>query len=169
MAATQRTLIASAGALDDIDSTQRNPLGLIDSDAYGNEYVYVKGVASVAQGDWGIFYSDYSTARALNTPLPGRVGVYMSALVASKFGWMQISGLVSSGTLGNGVTNANIATDASGDTKPLFLSATAGRLTTTVAAGNAVLGAFCSGNPASNTGAAFISRPFAAGFTLASA
>lgn len=164
-----KTLMGTAGAVDDVDTVQRNPLGMIVPDTYGNEYMYVQGVGSAVAGDWCVINSDYTTARAVSTPLTGRVGVFMSDLVANTFGWVQITGLVSAGTAGNGVTVANIATDEAGDKKPLFLSGTAGRATTTVAAGNAILGAWASGNPASNTGAAWLTRPFAPGFTLASA
>jgi hypothetical protein len=164
-----KTLMGNSGALSDVDATARNPLGLIVPDEYGNEYMYAGGVASMAAGDWATINSDYSVARALSTPLTGRVGVAMAALVASKYGWYQITGLVSSGTLGNSTVSSNIATDSAADKKPLFLSSSAGRATTTLAAGCAIMGAWASGAAASNVGAAWITRPFAPGFTLASA
>lgn len=165
-----KTLQGSAGALSDVDSTQRNPLGFEVPDEQGNMYKYVSGVASVAAGDWVVLNSDGTIARAVSTPLAGPVGVAMSAIVAGKFGWVQIIGYVNNGTTGgNGAVQSNIASDAAADKKPLYLSATAGRLTTTQAAGQAVLGAWGSGAAVSNVGSAWISRPFAAGFTLASA
>ena len=168
MSVANKTLQATAGALNDVDTVQRNPLGLIVPDEFGNEYMYVQGVASCAAGDFLCINSDYTTARTLSTPLSGRVGVAMAALVASTFGWAQITGLVSDGAGGNGITKANIAT-ASADKAPLFQSATPGRLTITAAAGCAVLGAYGSGASTSNVGAAFLNRAEAAGFTLASA
>lgn len=169
MSATNKAQIPTAGALDDIDSSARNPLGLIVPDQFGNEYMYVQGVASAAAGDFCVVNSDYSTARLVSTPLSGRVGVYMAALVASKFGWIQITGLVSATQPGNGITAANIASDGSADKKALFQSATPGRATTSVAAGNAIMGAWGSGAAASNVGNAWLSRPTAPGYTLASA
>lgn len=163
-----KTLQGTTGSFTDVDATAQNPLGLIVPDEFGNEYIYVKGVASAAAGDWGVINSDYSTARTLSTPLTGRVGVYLAALIANTFGWMQITGLVSTGAAGNGVTAANIAT-ASTDKLPLFMSATAGRASSSLLAGCAILGAWGSGSATSNVGNAWINRPFAPGFTLASA
>lgn len=164
-----KSLMGNAGLITDIDTSQRNPLGLEVPDEFGNVYVYAKGVASLAQGDWVVINSDYTTTRSLNTPLAGPVGVAMAAILANQFGWFQRVGLVNSTTAGNGATQSNIASDGSADKKPLFLTSTAGRLGTSVAAGCAVLGAWGSGAAASNVGAAWIARPHAPGFTLASA
>jgi hypothetical protein len=161
--------LGSAGAVTDVDATQRNPLGSEFMDENGNAYTYVKGVASLAAGDWVILNADGTVARSLNTPLGGPAGVAMAAIDATHFGWVQIDGLVGKGALGNTFQSTNIASDAAADKKPLYLSATAGRATTTQAAGQAILGAWGSGAAASNVGDAWISRPFAPGFTLASA
>ena len=91
----------------------------------------------------------------------------MAAIGAGSFGWFQIVGFVS--VAGNGQTQANIATNVLANL-PLFLTSTAGRLNSTAGAGNAVLGAYsATATAASNLGNAWISRPFAPGFTLASA
>jgi len=162
--------LGSAGLITDVDSVQRNPLGSEFMDENGNVYTYIKGVASLAAGDWVILNADGTVARSLNTPLAGPAGVAMAAIDATHYGWAQIDGLVSAtGALGNTKQSSNIATDASADKKPLYMSSTAGRATTTQAAGQAILGAWGSGAAASNVGDAWISRPFAPGFTLASA
>lgn len=172
--AGNKTLQGNAGALQDVDTLAayplgRNPLLFEVPDEDGNIYKYVSGVASVVQGDWVIINADGSVARAVSTPLAGPVGVAMGAIIASTFGWVQVHGLVGTGALGNGQTQANIASDAAADKKPLYMSATAGRATTTQAAGQTILGAWGSGAAASNLGNAWMSRPFAPGFTLASA
>lgn len=153
--------LASTGLYTDIDTTQRNVLGQVEKDDSGNEFIYLKGVASLVAGDFVVYDGTYATTRAVNTPVTGPVAMACAAVLANQYGWFQIGGVTPA--------TANIATDASGSGKPLFLSATAGRLTTTVAAGNAVLGSWAKGNPASNAGAALLNRPFAPGFTLASA
>lgn len=161
------TLQGVVSGLDAVDSTPKQPVGLEVPDQAGNVYKYMGGVASVAAGDWCRLNPDGTVTRALNTPTPGPLGVAMAAIVAGTYGWFQIVGLVSSA--GNGQTSANIATGVAADL-PLFLTSTAGRLNATPGAGNAVIGAYSAvAAAASNLGAAWISRPVAAGFTLASA
>lgn len=159
---------ASAGTLGDVDTSQRNALGMEQWDEAGNCYKYCSGVASLAAGDWVVVNADFSVTRSLNTPLAGPMGVAMSAFSATtKYGWVQIIGKVS--VVSNGQVASAIATDAAADKKPLYLSSSAGQATTTQAAGMAMLGAWGSGAAASNVGNAWINRPFAPGFTLASA
>lgn len=139
---------------------QRNPLGFRQRDDNGNEYIYLGGVASLAQGDFVVFNmpaasSPFLPVRLVSTPLTGPVAVAMNAIVASCFGWFQIYGLTP--------TFTNIGTDASGDGKALYQSATAGRASTTAAATKAIFGAWAVGNPASNAGTAFINFPFSVG------
>jgi hypothetical protein len=160
--------LASVGLLTDIDTVQQNILGLEIDDDQGNTYSYQQGVASLVSGDFVVINGDGTVSRTLNTPLSGPVAVCIGDGVAgdagptaAQFGWFQKRGTTPAYT--------NIATDASGNKKPLFQSATAGRATTTAAAGQAILGAYASGNPASNAGAASLARPIAAGFTLANA
>ena len=163
-----KTLMGTAGLITDVDSTQRNPLGIEVPDEFGNVYVYAQGVGSLAAGDWVTINSDFTVARTLSTPLTGPVGVAMAAILLNKFGWYQRVGLVATTAAGNGAVAANIAT-ASSDKSPLFMSATAGRASVSVLAGCAILGAWASGASVSNVGNAWIHRPFAPGFTLASA
>lgn len=162
----QLTLQGVVSTLDAVDTTAKQPIGLEVPDNAGNVYKYMQGVASVAAGDWCVFGADGTVARSLNTPLAGPMGVAMAAIVANTYGWFQIVGKVS--TAGNGQTQANIASAITSGT-PLFLTSTAGRLNGTAAAGSAVLGAWAASTAASNLGDAVISRPFAPGFTLASA
>jgi hypothetical protein len=147
--------------LTDVDTVQQNALGYLQEDDQGNSYVYQQGVASCVAGAFVVIHGDGTVALSLNTPLTGPVGVAMAAILATNYGWFQRRGVTPATTL--------IATDASGDKKPLFMSSTAGRATTTLAAGQAILGAWAYGNPASNVGPALLSWPFAPGFTLASA
>lgn len=162
-----KTLQGTAGSLSDVDTVARNPIGLEVPDEAGNVYKYMGGVASVAAGDWCILGPSGAVARCVSTPLAGPVGVAMAAIVANTFGWFQIVGLVSSA--GNGQTSANIATGVAADL-PLFQTSTAGRVNATPAAGCAIIGAFSAVSTASsNLGPAWISRPVAVGFTLASA
>jgi len=147
-----RATLASVGKLTDIHTSQKNPLGQVVADEMGYEYVYLKGVASLAAGDWVAYVPGTFVTTRLVDSLTGMVAVAMAATLASQFGWFQISGLTP--------TYSNITTDASADQKPLYRSATAGRASTTAAATKAIFGAVGVGAAASNAGTAQISRPF---------
>ncbi len=119
-------------AIDTVDTSQQAPLGLevqaID-DTYGAAtFKYVKGVADGATGMWVTYNSDdYSTALLARDGI-GPVGIMMSALVASTFGWIQTSGKNSSA----------LAADAVADNGNLYSTTTAGKVDDAVSTGNRV-------------------------------
>jgi hypothetical protein len=57
----------------------------------GKEFIYLKGVASCAEGSWVTFDEAYQSALLVANG-KGRVGIAGSAVVANKFGWFQIYG-----------------------------------------------------------------------------
>lgn len=140
-----------------VDTTQQNNLGQLTWDSNGNAYVYLKGVASLAAGDWIVYQmSTFTAVRLVNTPLTGHVAVALSAnILATTFGWAQVFGLTP--------TTTAIATDSSADGLMLAQSSTAGRVTTTPAATKAIYGAVAVGAAASNVGKASIAFPFCLG------
>lgn len=80
----------------DVSTTQKVPLGRIVQavdEVYGvGEFIYGKGVASTVLGSWVAYYPDDWTTVLLTSTTKGDVGVAMAALVASTYGWYQISG-----------------------------------------------------------------------------
>lgn len=123
-----------------------NPLGAERRFSDGNTYIYLKGVSSLVAGDAVTFNrSTFTAVRALSTtPTTGELAIAMGAVDAStKSGWFFVKGTYAS---------ANIATHSSGAGKGLFLSTTAGRLTTTPATELSVTGALTTGNSTSNVG-----------------
>lgn len=153
--------VGTQGALTDVDTTQRNPLGVRQFDDAGNEYIYLAGVASTAAGDWVRYANNlanavtqaYGTSRVNNDAVAGPVAVAMAAVLANQFGWYQIFGLVASAAL----------TTGSVDGSQLSLSATAGRLSAASTATKVVYNAFGIGTAASNLGKAFIAYPYTFG------
>ncbi len=139
-----------------IHSSKRFRLLTEKKDAAGNVYVYLKGVASLAAGDAVQYGSDGATVRALSTtPTTGMIAIAMSANTAStSFSWFLVDGSYAS---------SNVATHSSGAGKALFLSSTAGRLTSTPATEQTVVGAFTTGNSASNVGGVFLRKACAPG------
>lgn len=78
---------AHAGLVTDIGTTQRNPLGFKIYGDDGSEYTYCEGVASTVAGDWVTITKAYAIVR-LAANAVGKVGVAVSALVASNYGFV---------------------------------------------------------------------------------
>lgn len=132
------------------------PLGTIvqaaDATLGSGEFVYLKGVASTAIGSWVTYNAtDFSTELlAANAIAP--VAVAMSANVASKYGWYQISGKAVGLVLAGFVDNANV-----------YATATAGSVDDAIVAGDRVKlakGASAVGTPAAGQAYFEIHRPF---------
>lgn len=135
-----------------IHSTKKYRLGTRLQDANGSVWMYGQGVASTAKGDFVVFDKNFQSARLTASSAGGPIGVAGAALVASTYGWYQVFGKSDS-------TVTNIATNASGAGLGLCASSTAGRATTTAAAGKTLFGAVAIDNPASNIGPAFLNYP----------
>lgn len=98
-----------AGDTSAVDSSAYNPLGTRARDADGNEYIYLKGVASTTANSWVSFDENHETT-LLAANAKGRVAIAMAAIVADKYGWYQIygegTGKVATGFADNGLVYA---------------------------------------------------------------
>lgn len=121
----------SPQAIDATSTTQNYALGtriLASDPVLGEaEFIYCSGVASTAVGDMVVIENDFTTARDA-TP-KGFCGVAMSACVASNYGWYCIKGRVP----------VTIAADFTAG--PVYMSATAGTVQSTIIVGSHVIGA----------------------------
>lgn len=151
------------GAPGDVHSSQLNTLGQRAVDTDGNEYIYLKGVASTAIGSWVNYdgSTDFSTA-LLDTDVAGtqlgRLAVATAATVADKYGWYQIYGAASALSL-TGAT----------DTKNAFATSTAGSVDDSGAGAEVlVFGAFYTGavNETTFLASFALNYPFMTGLTL---
>jgi len=86
-------------AIDNVDSSAVFPVGTKcvykDDDGNLGTYVYVEGVASTAQYDFVLIDSDYSIIRITKAEADKKRvkgGVAQAAIVANKYGWVQIEG-----------------------------------------------------------------------------
>ncbi len=90
-------------AITDVDTVQNHDLGTrvhARHETHGvGEFVYCVGVASTIATDWLVIGEDFATTR-LTADLKGPVGIAMSALVASRYGWLQIYGNAVAGSGG---------------------------------------------------------------------
>jgi hypothetical protein len=137
-----------------INLTKRFRLLTEKRDPSGNVYIYMKGVGSLAAGDFVSFDGTGTPARTGATST-GPIAVSMSANTTStNFSWYLVDGKTAT---------ANVATHASGAGKGLFVNASASRATTTPLTEGAIYGAFSDGNSVSNVGPVLLRRPVAPG------
>lgn len=124
---------ASIGSLSDVDTTQRNALGLriMGVDDFGNtaEYIYLKGVASTIAGSV-VNYDEAAVTTLIGAGTKGPVAVAMAATVASTFGWYGIAGTFTTDVVANCADNANLGRET-----------TDGKVGDGAAAGDSIFGA----------------------------
>lgn len=121
-------------------------------DIAGNDYVYLKGVASTAVGDAVVYDEAGVTARlSTSTAVAQPVAIAMAAnILATTFSWYQIYGLCP-------VVNcaATVAADAY-----LQSTGTAGQVDDTTTAAKSIVGATSASAGASNVLTAWLNYPF---------
>ena len=152
MAFTSTESYINPQPIDETSTTQKLPTGTIikaKDDSLGvGEFIYLKGVASTVVGSVVAFdEADVTALAAANAK--GRIGVAMSANVASSFGWYQISGKAHAKVLSSFADNGSV-----------YLTATAGSIDDADVAGDSVIGAV--GRSAISGGLAYLelNRPF---------
>ena len=133
-----------------IDSAQQAPLGLIiqafdtGSDARGvGEFIYLKGVASTAIASAVTYTADDWSTALTDQNAVGPVALAMSACVADKYGWYQISG-----------KGAATAADAVADNAQIYIHTDAGELSDTLVAGDVIYRMRAASAQASGSGGA---------------
>jgi len=138
-----------------VETAKQAPLGLIvqafdtGSDDRGvGEFIYLQGVASTAIGSVVLYLPDgWSTALATSNHV-GSIAVAMSASVASRYGWYQISGKGSAKVLANFEDN-----------DPCYLTSTAGSVDDDDVAGDYVANMVGASDLASGLADVELSRP----------
>lgn len=113
-----------------VHSTKKYRLGTRKRAINGNEYIYLQGVASCADGSWVTFDEDHVTTLAVANA-KGRVAIANAAVDATtEYGWFTIYGVE------QGLCLASFA-----DNGGVWLTATAGSVDDADVAGDAVIGA----------------------------
>ena len=132
---------------DKVDTTKKFRLGTRVRQN-GNEFIYLKGVASTAAGSWVFFDADGTTTLTVANS-KGRVGISMAANTsATNYSWYQIYG---KNTIGKVVTGANNA--------KVWVTATPGSVDNTDVATDLVVGAIQRSATASNVATFELSYP----------
>lgn len=136
------------GAVDVIDASQLEKLGVRAIDETGNEFIYLKGVASVGVGSWVTLNENYETA-LLVAGAVGPVAIAAAAIDStSEFGWFQIFGV-----------NKDAKTDTIATDSALYIDGTAGRVDDLGVSGDLVIGAYSMTADSSNVATVFIIYP----------
>lgn len=117
-----------------------------DSELGHGEFMYVEGVASAAVGSVCTIDPDGYALALADANAVGPIGVCVSALVADKYGWVQVSG----------VAECKVASGFTAD-KVAYLTGTAGTVDDAVVAGDEIYGSLSiSAIDTPNTGTAYI-------------
>lgn len=96
-----------AGALTKVFSAADHPVGSRAYDDEGNEYIFLKGLATTVLGFW-VTYDEAGVTTLLAANAKGPVAVAMAAIVADKYGWYGIFGKIPSMLAANCADNALI-------------------------------------------------------------
>ena len=133
---------------EEIDTVKKFPLGHRAKDTSSNEYIYLKGVASNASGEWLVWDEDYAPTR-LTADEVGPVGVSMAAFdVTTEFGWAQIYG-----------KNTVAKTDTVAADTALYIDGTAGRADDADVAQDFIVGAFAMTADTTNVATVWLNYP----------
>lgn len=119
----------------EVHSTKKFRLGTRKRDAAGNEYVYLKGVASTDAGAW-VAFDELGVTALLDTDVAASmvspIAVAQAVVdAATKYGWYMIYGTCS----------ANVEASFADNSK-IFAHATAGSADDSGTAGNQIIGAY---------------------------
>ena len=118
-----------------VETTRSEDVGTVRSDEFGNKYIYLQGIASVALGSvvtYKITSLTGCTMVLATTGSKGHIAVAMAAVVASSYGWFQIEGWTE-----------EVLAISGGDAAVggrVFLTSTAGSIDDVVTEGDEIIG-----------------------------
>ena len=99
------------GDSDDIHSSEVNKLGTIATDAAGNEYIFLLGVAAVIAGSWVTYDEAFATIGLdsdVAASIVGPVAVAQAAVVAAKYGFFMVKGTCAAGAATSAADNGKV-------------------------------------------------------------
>lgn len=144
------------GVTTTADSSAQVNTGSRAFDTSGNEWIYLRGTASVSAGTWVVYDLAADRTELLGVAsFYGPVAIFGTAVTASQFGWAQIHGI-----------NNQASTDTVAARVQLYIDGTAGRADDADAAGSAILNAVSLTADATNVATVFISYPFVGGAAI---
>lgn len=139
---------AAVGIPGEIHDSKKNPLGMRMIDDSGNEYIYLKGVASCLVDDVVTYNATTYVAVRILADAVGSVAVASAAIVAANWGWFLIKGF--------GTANSDTVAAAGG----LFIDGTTGRVDDASVAGDFVNGMNSTGADVANKLPVHLNYPY---------
>lgn len=102
--------------IGEVSGEAKLPLGMkiqaYDSALGYGEFLYLEGVVSTVKGSFVRVTGEHKTALSTATASPGCYAVATAAIVASKYGWYQVTGRVKAKSAANVAEDVLLATDA---------------------------------------------------------
>ena len=138
----------AAGLTGEVHATKLNPLGVVRMFSDGNQYIYLRGCASVAANDWVCFDADYLCTRMIATS-SGPAAIATAATIADTYGWFLYIGSGTAYVLSAAVSAAT-----------LYANAGPGSAATAIVKNKAILNATTRTASASNAATVQINRPW---------
>lgn len=136
----------AAGNHDEVHASQLNPLGAVRKFSDGNDYIYLKGVTSCADGSVVVFRPGVWTAILVATGVKGSIAIAQAAVDAStKYGWFLY--------IGQDVVTVRSAITSN---TALFAGGVAGYVDDTAVKGDQILNAYALGTGAADGGSVAI-------------
>lgn len=139
-------LKAFAGPITAVHTTQKHAV-LERVQIAGKEFIYLKGVASVAAGSW-VKFDEAGQTTLLAADAVGPVAIAMGAIIANTWGFFQIWGL-----------NIIAKTDTIAADAALYIDGTAGRADDAVVSGDLIVGATSQTADTTNVASVFLNYP----------
>lgn len=141
----------SVGRPGDVHATAQNTVGTIRRTADGNEYIYLKGVTGLIDGDFVGYKPGVFTAVRLVAGFRGPVAIATGVVdTATKCGWFCIAGSDTANVQSTVVSNAN-----------LYATASAGLAHSTIVKNDQIKGATTlTAAVAAQTATVALARPF---------
>jgi len=130
-----------------VDTTLKHALGTRVWDKDGNEYIYLKGVASVTINSVVSFDEVHQTALIAANAV-GRVAVAMASVVADTYGWFMIYGKTTA-------KSDTVAADTAA-----YIDGTAGRVDDAAVAGDLIHGMIIRSADTANLATVELSYPY---------
>ncbi len=147
------TQLAAVGLPGDVDTVARNQIGsrcqYLDATLGLQEYVYLKGAASLDAGVWVSFIAATYQSVILTANAVGKVAIATGAVLAANWGWFLVDGFY-----------AAASCDSVAAAGGLFIDATPGRVDDDSVAGDFVNGAVSIAASSSNLVGVLLAQPY---------
>lgn len=134
------------GSENEVHASQLNPLGAVRRFSDGNDYIYLKGVTSCADGSVVVFQPGVFTAILIATGVKGSIAIATAAVdTSTKYGWFLYSG-----------QDVGISRSAIASNVPLYAGGVAGSVDDAAVKGDQIIGMYARNAAAADGGSVIL-------------